>query len=104
MNSCEKEEISRLPSQYRPLGAWGYFWYTILFAIPFIGWIAWIVCACSASNINRRSFARSYACGIILVLIIVLAITLLLPLLRGALDGIIEPLKEYIEQLIGSLG
>lgn len=99
MNRYEHEEISRLPSQYRPLGAWGYFWYTILFAIPVIGWIAWIVCACSASNINRRSFARSYACGILLVIFIILAFVLF----GGALSGFIEPLMEYIEQIIGGL-
>ncbi len=71
MNKYEKEEISRLPSQYRPLGAWGYFGYSILFNIPVIGFILLLVFSFSGSNINRRSFARSYFCGFIIALIII---------------------------------
>ncbi len=48
--------------QFRPLSPWAYFGYTILFAIPVIGWIFLIVFTFSDRNINRRSFARSYWC------------------------------------------
>ncbi len=37
MNSYEKAEIQRLDSKYRPLGAWEYFGYTLLFSLPLIG-------------------------------------------------------------------
>ncbi len=97
MNRYEKDEISKLPSQYRPLGAWGYFWYTILFAIPVIGWIAWIVCACSSSNINRRSYARSFLCAVILIVVAALALVLL----GGGLTEILAPLLEQLEQILG---
>jgi len=70
MKDFEKAEIQTLPPKYRPLGAWTYFLYTILFAIPFIGQIILIVFALSDSNINRRSFARSFFCTLILALII----------------------------------
>lgn len=70
MNNYEKEEISRLPEKYRPVGAWTYFGYTILFTLPIIGFIILIVKALSDSNINIRSFARSYFCAIILALIL----------------------------------
>ena len=70
MNSYEKDEISRLPYKYRPMGAWSYFGYQILFAIPLIGFIALLVCALSSSNINRRSFARSYFCVVIIAVIL----------------------------------
>jgi len=67
MKSHEKQEISRLPRKYRPLSAWEYFGYNLLFSIPLIGFICLIVFAVSDSNIVRRSFARSYFCIIILI-------------------------------------
>lgn len=74
MNRQEKEEIERLPYKYRPLGAWAYFGYTILFNIPLAGFIVLIIFALSSDNINRRSFARSYFCGFIIVAVIVVII------------------------------
>ena len=74
MNSQEREEIERLPYKSRPLGAWAYFGYSILFNIPFAGFIVLIVFALSNDNINRRSFARSYFCGLIIVAVIVVII------------------------------
>ena len=71
MTNYEKEEIKQLPSKYKPLGAWGYFGYTILFSLPLIGFICLIIFSLSGDNINRRSFARSYFCGLILVVILV---------------------------------
>ena len=63
--------------QYRPITAWGYVGYAILFLIPIIGWIFWIVCMFSSKNINRRSYARSFFCRAILTLLVyVLLLTL----------------------------
>ena len=70
MNSYEREEISKLPDKYRPMSAWAYFGYQILFSIPLIGFIVLLICAFSSSNINRRSFARSYFCILIIILVI----------------------------------
>ncbi|MDE7167254.1 MAG: ABC transporter permease [Clostridia bacterium] len=70
MNNIELDEINRLPTKYRPMGAWSYFGYQILFSIPLIGFIALLVCAFSDTNINRRSFARSYFCVLIIAIII----------------------------------
>ena len=70
MNQYERNEIANLPPQYRPLTAWGYFGYTILFSLPIIGVILLIVFALSSSNINRRSFARSYFCLLIVGMIL----------------------------------
>lgn len=47
------------PEQFRPLTAWAYVGYSILFAIPVIGWLFLIIFTFSGKNINRRSFARS---------------------------------------------
>ena len=77
MTTLEKAEIRRLPERYKPLGAWGYFWYSVLFAIPVIGFIALIVCAVCASNINLRSYARSFFVGFIMVIIAIIVVLLL---------------------------
>lgn len=68
--SLNQEEIAQLPSRYRPLSAWAYFGYTILYSIPILGLIFLIVFSLSDNNINRRSFSRSYFCAFILFLVI----------------------------------
>lgn len=70
MTQDEKQEINNLPAKYKPLGAWTYFGYTILFAIPLVGLICMIVFAVSDKNINRRSYARSFFCIYIIAAII----------------------------------
>lgn len=57
-------------NEYRPMGAWGYFGYEILFNIPLVGLILLIIFSFDSSYIARRNFARSYFCFIVLVLIV----------------------------------
>ena len=77
MNAIEKNEIIQLPEKYRPLSAWAYFGYSILFSIPIVGLVCLIVFALSSTNINRRSYARSFFCLYIRwgVLILILSVT-----------------------------
>lgn len=65
-----------LPSRYRPLSMWEYFGYQILFSLPVIGFIFLIIFAVSNANINRRNFARSFFCVLIIAVIIVLILVL----------------------------
>lgn len=58
------------PAQFRPLSPWAYFGYSILFAIPIVGIVLLIVFALSDQNINRRNFARSFFCALVIVLIL----------------------------------
>lgn len=61
----------QLPVQFKPLGAWAYFGYTLLFAIPVIGWIFLLVFALGGTqNLNLRGFARSYFCALLVWLIL----------------------------------
>lgn len=78
-NNCGKPvdiKVQDLPSYLRPLSAWAYFGYTLLFSIPVLGFILLIVFSFNRGNINRRSFARSYFCSYIIVAIIILVIML----------------------------
>lgn len=64
---------------YTPISMWGYFFYTILFNLPVIGWICTIVFAVGATrNVNLRNFARSYFCLDIIIIALALLITLFL--------------------------
>ena len=95
MKREEKEEIKTLPAKYKPLGAWAYFGYSILFAIPFIGFICLIVFACSSSNIVRRSYARSFFCGYLIVAIVFIIAAIIIGLNFEAfmqfIQGVLPP-------------
>ncbi len=60
-----------VPAELTPISMWGYFGYSILFNIPVVGFIFLIIFAIGAKNVNKKNFARSYFCGIILALIII---------------------------------
>ena len=62
--------IEDLPPDLRPMSAWAYVGWGILFAIPIVGLILIIVFSCASGNINRKRFARSYLCWWLIAIII----------------------------------
>ena len=60
-----------IPEEYEPIGMWGYFGYTFLFAIPVIGWIFCVYFALAGRNYNLRNFARSQFCYLIIYVIMI---------------------------------
>jgi len=56
---------------FRPLSPWAYFGYSLLFCVPVIGQIFLIVYSVSDANINRRNYARSYFCWLVIALIMI---------------------------------
>lgn len=62
------EQLNMIPEQYRPLSPWAYFGLGLLFNVPVVGFVFLIVFSISRANINRRNFARSYFCGLIIAL------------------------------------
>ena len=97
MKKFEQEEIKSLPSKYRPIGAWGYFGYNILFSIPLIGFICLVIFACSSSNINRRSYARSFFC-VWIVALVFFGILLAVAAASGKLAMLTQMLQELSQQ------
>ena len=77
--------------QLKPLSPWAYFGLQILFSIPVIGFIFLVVFSISGSNINRRNFARSYWCVLVIVLVLVVITTAL-----GVGSGIVEKLSGLL--------
>ena len=82
-----------LPEQYRPLSPWSYFGLSILFTIPIIGFIFLIVFSFNGSNINRRNYARSYWCALIIVGGVFLIGLLFVLLLLGTVRSV--PVYRY---------
>lgn len=63
---------TNIPNEYKPISAWGYFGYNILFSIPIIGFIFLIAFSFDSSNINRRNYARSFFIIYLLIAIVFL--------------------------------
>ncbi len=83
-----------VPEENRPLSPWAYFGYGILFSIPVIGLILLIIFSFAGKNINRRNFARSYWCKLIVVLAIELILLVLV--FTGILKGPIHAAIAWI--------
>ena len=66
-----------IPEEYKPISSWGYIGYNILFSIPLVGLILLIVFSFSKENINRRNYARSFFCTMLVSIIIVVPIIIL---------------------------
>ncbi len=60
-----------IPKEYKPISAWGYFGYQLLFGIPIVGFIFLLVFALGGTeNVNLKNFSRSYFCAFLIGLII----------------------------------
>ena len=79
-------ENQNIPNEYRVLSPWAYFGYNLLFSIPLIGLIMAIVFAFDSSNLNRRNYARSFFCGL-LIAVIIFAVFMFLGIGIGILDA-----------------
>ena len=86
-----------VPEENRPLGPWAYFGYSLLFSIPVIGFILLIVFSFAGKNVNRKNFARSYWCWLILIVAIVLILTVVL--LTGVLRGLTESEAAWLNSI-----
>lgn len=59
-----------VPDEYQPLRPWTYFWLNVLFSVPVVGFVFLIVFSFSGGNINRRNYARSYWCPLLILAVI----------------------------------
>lgn len=65
--------MENLPEEYKPLSPWTYFLLNIVYAIPLIGFIVLIVMALGGTdNINKRNYARSFFCSLLISAILIL--------------------------------
>lgn len=63
----------QIPEDHKPISAWGYLGYTLLYCIPVVGLICLLIFGFGGTkNINVRNYARSY--GIIYLISAILAV------------------------------
>lgn len=74
-----------IPSEYRPMSAWGYVGYNLLFSIPLVGFIMMVVFAFDDAYIARRNYARSFFCAMLIGLAITLVTFLIMVIAFGGL-------------------
>ena len=55
-----------LPKSYRPLSPWSYFWRSVLYSIPVLGWLVLLIHVFACKNRHGRSYARSYFCALLI--------------------------------------
>lgn len=84
-----KKEI---PGEYKPLSAWAYVGWQLLFGLPFVGFVLLIVMSFAPRNKNLKSFARSYWC----MALIAFAVTLIAVLIIVAAGGDFGALSQYL--------
>lgn len=84
----------QIPPQYKPLSPWAYLGYDLLFSIPLVGFILLIVFSFSDENINRRNYARSFFC-VLLIAVILFVIILVLGLAFGFADTVFGGSRYY---------
>ncbi len=84
-----------LPEKFKPMGAWSYFWLRVLFGVPVVGFIFLIIFSISDANRNRRSFARSQWCSLILVAIVAAIVSAIVAFLGVSYADVISEAMMY---------
>lgn len=83
--------MAHLTDKYSPIKPFGYFFLQILYSIPVIGFIFLLIHAIGHENINRKNFARSYFCGLLIVIILTIIVIA---------TGIGAGLLDYIKSML----
>ena len=92
----EKIEIKMLPDKYKPMGAWGFWAWSIIYSFPVVGFFFMLINSFRNSNIARRNHARSQFCSWFLI-ILILGITALILYLTGVFDTLIGYLDDMLK-------
>ena len=103
MRKREQAEYDRLDPRYKPISAWGYFGYKLLYSIPVLGWIFLIIFACSGRNFNRRAFARSYFV-VLLIAVILCGLVVLVLWAAGAFGYVADFWNQIKDSIMQSVG
>ena len=61
---------SNLAPEYRPMGAWEYFGYSLLYSIPIVGLILAFVFAFNNDNIHRKNHALAFLFTLAIVIVL----------------------------------
>ncbi len=79
---ADQPATPRIPPEYKPLSPWAYFGWSLLYSIPFVGFVLLIVMSFAPRNKNHKNFTRSYWCAV-LVALCVLVLTVVMAVAMG---------------------
>ena len=99
-NIPPEQPTAVIPKEYKPISPWGYIGWNFLFAIPIFGFILLLVFSFSKSNLNRRNYARSYWCALLIV-ILLLVVAVIVAVATGTADELIALFEQYSNSLAG---
>lgn len=71
-SAAVNQPANYVPEEYKPMGAWAYFGYSLLFSIPIVGLIVNLVLCFNKTNINKRNYARSFWCWYVIVAVAII--------------------------------
>ena len=99
MREYEKSVIETLPRKYRPIGTLSYLLYSILFAIPVVGFVFSIILSVRRIvNVNIKYYARLWliinSIAIVFTALAILAIMLFTDI---SIMAVFAKLLEYIK-------
>lgn len=97
----EMEIIDAIPATYKPMSVSKYFWLTVLFGIPGIGFLSTILLSFIPRNRNLKNFARSA--------FIIIAIPLIVSLIGGVIVAlgfpeVSETIIDGISEILSAVG
>lgn len=79
---------------------WGYFWYNVLFCIPFVGFLCLVIFSLQKKNMNLRNYARSFFVAFIVAIVMSIVLIILALVLGFMVD---EPFVEYEEFILNAM-
>ena len=96
IRSTPPRHVSVTPDTPAPklMGPWAYFGLQLLFSIPIVGFIFLIIFSLDNSNLNRRNYARSFWCAMIVGLAVAILLGVLLGV-TGAGEAILSEMRYY---------
>ncbi len=97
----EMEIIDAIPATYKPMSVSKYFWLTVLFGIPGIGFLFTMLLSFIPRNRNLKNFARSA--------FIIIAIPLIVSLIGGVIVSlgfpeVSETIVDGISEILSAIG
>lgn len=90
-----KTTTVNIPEKYKPISAWGYIGYQIVFSLPIIGLILLLVYAFGDGNVNVKNFARSNLIIILICLVLTIITLLIMAFLGVGLTSFVSNAKYY---------
>ncbi len=81
--------VNNVSLEYKPISAWGYVGYQLLFCLPLIGIIFLLVFALGGTkNINLKNYARSFFCWLLIFTVISVIVGLIFIVLMVLAGGL----------------